>query len=252
MTQLLVVITGASSGIGLGAGRAFMAAGYPLLLISRHIEPIAGIADKPVLYGQVDVADYNALQHAIFEAELRFGGTDCVINRAGLADARPFEQVDPASYNCEIDTNLRGVLNGIKVALAGMVDRQKGAVINISSVSDRETSPVAIGYTATKYAVRALTESLREAEGKNGVRVINIAPGYVKTNIHRNMGITFEQYCEALGNPDFMTADELAEIILYCYHLLVLLPPTRAFVHSRSRCNTDPNYILTKRIPSCH
>jgi len=219
MTQPLVVITGASSGIGLGAARAFMAAGYPLLLISRHIEPIAGFADKPVLYGQVDVANYNALQHAISEAELRFGGTDCLINSAGLVDARPFEQVDPASYNCEIDTNLRGVLNGIKVALAGMVDRQKGTVINISSVSDRKTSPVAIGYTATKYAVRALTESLREAEGKNGVRVINIAPGYVKTNIHRNMGITFEQYCEGLGNPDFMTADELAEIILYCYRL---------------------------------
>jgi NADP-dependent 3-hydroxy acid dehydrogenase YdfG len=56
-------------------------------------------------------------------------------------------------------------------------------------------------------------------EGKNGVRVINIAPGYVKTKIHQNMGITFEQYSHALGNPDFITADELADIILYCYRL---------------------------------
>jgi NADP-dependent 3-hydroxy acid dehydrogenase YdfG len=93
MTQPLVVITGASSGIGLGAARAFMAAGYPLLLISRHIEPIAGFADKPVLYGQVDVADYNALQHAIFETELRFGGTDCLINSAGLADQDPLSRL---------------------------------------------------------------------------------------------------------------------------------------------------------------
>ena len=89
-----------------------------------------------------------------------------------------------------------------------MVKRHRGTIINISSVSDRKTSPVAIGYTATKYAVRALTESLREAEAQHGIRVINIAPGYVKTNIHEQMGITFEQYCQALGNPDFMTAED--------------------------------------------
>jgi NADP-dependent 3-hydroxy acid dehydrogenase YdfG len=100
-----------------------------------------------------------------------------------------------------------------------MVERKRGTIINISSVSDRKTAPVAIAYTAAKYGVRALSESLREAEGKNGVRVVNIAPGYVKTNIHRGMGITFEEYCRRLGNPDFMTADELSEIIHYCYRL---------------------------------
>jgi NADP-dependent 3-hydroxy acid dehydrogenase YdfG len=64
-----------------------------------------------------------------------------------------------------------------------------------------------------------VSESLREAESKNGVRVINIAPGYVKTNILQETGITFEEYCQRLGNPDFMTADELAGIIYYCYQL---------------------------------
>ena len=180
------------------------------------------------------MADYDAVHQAVREAERQYGGTDCLINSAGLADARPFEQVDPASYTREIDTNLRGVLNGIKAVLAGMVERHRGTIINISSVSDRKTSPVAIGYTATKYAVRALTESLREAEAQHGIRVINIAPGYVKTNIHKQMGITFEQYCQALGNPDFMTADELAAIILFCYqqpaHLCIrelVVAPTR-------------------------
>ena len=74
-------------------------------------------------------------------------------------------------------------------------------------------------YTATKYAVRALGESLRQAEAMRGVRVMNIAPGYVKTEIHKKMGITFEQYCAALGNPDFMSPEDLAEIILYCWKL---------------------------------
>jgi NADP-dependent 3-hydroxy acid dehydrogenase YdfG len=230
----LVVITGASSGIGLGAARAFAAAGHPLLLISRSMEPLAELAGKSVAYAQVDVADYESLRHAVEEGEQRFGGADCLVNSAGLADARPFEHVEPTAYEREIRTNLLGTLNGIKAVLAGMVARGRGTIINIGSVSDRKTSPMAVAYTASKYGVRALTESLREAEGKNGVRVIDVAPGYVKTNIHRGMGVTFEQYCQALGNPDFMTPDELAGIIYYCYqlpaHLCVrelVITPTR-------------------------
>jgi NADP-dependent 3-hydroxy acid dehydrogenase YdfG len=102
-------------------------------------------------------------------------------------------------------------------------------------VSDRKTAPVAVTYTATKHAVRALSESLREAEGRNGVRVINIAPAYIKTDIHKTMGISFEEYCKALGNPDFLSADELAEIILYCWQLPkticirdIVVAPTRS------------------------
>lgn len=235
MSLPLTVITGASSGIGLASARAFAAAGHPLLLIARHIEPLPEFAGKAVAYAQVDVADYHALQRAVEEGEQRFGGADCLVNSAGLADARPFEQVEPDAYEREIRTNLLGVLNGIKAVLAGMVGRKRGTIINISSVSDRKTCPVAVAYTASKYGVRALTESLREAEGKNGVRVIDVAPGYVKTNIHRGMGISFAEYCQALGNPDFMTADELAGIIYYCYqlpaHLCVreiVVAPTRS------------------------
>ena len=219
MPPPLVVITGGSSGIGLATARAFAAAGHPLLLVSRHLEPLPEFAGKSVVYAQVDVSDYVALERTVRETEQEFGGTDCLVNNAGQIDARPFEEVDPASYEREIDTNLLGVFNGIKAVLAGMVERKRGTIINMSSVSDRKTAPVAIAYTATKHAVRALSESLREAEGKNGVRVINIAPGYIKTDIHRTMGITFEEYCRRLGSPYFMTADELAEIVLYCYQI---------------------------------
>jgi NADP-dependent 3-hydroxy acid dehydrogenase YdfG len=183
------------------------------------MEPLPEFTGKSVAYASVDVADADALRRAIEESEQRFGGADCLVNSAGLADARPFEQVEPADYDREIRTNLLGVLNGVKAVLAGMVGRRRGTIINISSLSDRKTCPAAVAYTASKYGVRAVSESLREAEGKNGVRVINIAPGYVTTNIHRGMGITFEEYCQGLGNPDFMTADELAEIIYYCYQL---------------------------------
>jgi NADP-dependent 3-hydroxy acid dehydrogenase YdfG len=215
----LVVITGASSGIGRSAAKAFADEGHPLLLISRRIEPLPELQPGRVSYEQVDVVDYEAVVQAIGKAEKQWGTTGCLVNNAGIVDARDFREIDQQSYSREIDVNLKGVLNCTKAVLAGMIANKSGTIINISSVSDRKTAPVAIAYTATKYAIRAATESLRESVAKEGVRFVNIAPAYVKTNIHKNMGITFEQYCQTLGNPDFMEPDQVAEIILYCWKL---------------------------------
>ena len=150
-------------------------------------------------------------------AEALHGSVECLVNNAGIADARPFDLVDEAGFTREIDTNLKGVFVCTKAVLPGMRRRNAGTIINISSISDRKTAPVALGYTATKHAVRAFSESLREAEAKNGVRVINVAPAYVRTNIHAGMHISFEEYRTALGNPDFMTAEQLADIVLFCW-----------------------------------
>jgi NADP-dependent 3-hydroxy acid dehydrogenase YdfG len=219
MADTLVVVTGASSGIGLALARAFSKDGHAVLLIARHMKPLADLPADRTAYAEADVADYAALERAIRGAEEKFGKTACLVNSAGLADAREFKQVEPAAFAHEIDVNLKGVLNGTKAVLADMSARGSGTIFNISSVSDRKTAPVAVTYTATKYGVRAFSESVREAEGKNGVRVINVAPGYIRTNIHAGMGITFEAYKQALGNPDFLTAEELADIILYCWRL---------------------------------
>ena len=217
----LVMVTGASSGIGKALAMGFARDGHPLLLISRHIEPIAGMPENTV-YRQADVADYGAIEAAVDAAVGIHGPVGCLVNNAGMADARAFDEVDEPSYTSELDTNLKGVFNCTKAVLAGMRARQSGAIINISSVSDRKTAPVALAYTASKHAVRAFGESLREAEAKNGIRVINIAPGYIRTNIHSGMHISFEEYRARLGNPDFMTAEELAEIVMFCWKQ----PPT--------------------------
>src|SRR5436190_1294789 len=212
----LVMITGASSGIGQALAVAFAREGNPLLLISRHIEPIGGLPESTV-YRQADVADYAAVAAAVAAAEAQHGPVECLVNNAGIADARPLEEVAPEDYAREIDTNLKGVFNCTKAVLASMRSRKSGTIINISSISDRKTAPVALGYTATKHAVRAFSESLRESEAKNGVRVVNVAPAYVRTNIHAGMHISFEEYRAALGNPDFMTAEQLADIVLFCW-----------------------------------
>ena len=219
MAGPLVVITGASSGIGLALARAFAKDGNALLLIARHMKMPEGLPAGRTMCAEADVADYTALEKAIRGAEATFGETACLINSAGLADAREFRAVEPAAYAHEIDVNPKGVLNGTKAVLGDMSAHGAGTIVNISSVSDRKTSPVAVTYTTTKYGVRAFSESVRETEGKNGVRVINIAPGYVRTNIHAGMGISFEEYKRILGNPDFLSAEELADIVLYCWKL---------------------------------
>jgi NADP-dependent 3-hydroxy acid dehydrogenase YdfG len=133
-----------------------------------------------------------------------------------MADARAFDEVDEADYTRELDTNLKCVFNGTKAVLPGMKARQSGTIINISLVSDRKTAPVALAYTASKHAVRAFGESLREAEGKNGIRVINIAPGYIRTNIHSGM-LSASTNTAHGSDPDFMSAEQLAEIVLFCW-----------------------------------
>ena|SRR5438105_15791044 len=94
----LVMITGASSGIGKALAFAFAAEGNPLLLISRHIEPIAGLPESTV-YRAADVADYAAIAAAVEAGEARHGPVECLVNNAGIADARPFDQVDHESYS---------------------------------------------------------------------------------------------------------------------------------------------------------
>jgi NADP-dependent 3-hydroxy acid dehydrogenase YdfG len=217
MPQSLVMITGASSGIGAALARGFAREGNPLLLISRHIEPLPELPGN-VVYRQADVADFRAVTTALADAEAVHGPVECLVNNAGIADARPFDGVDEGDYTREIDTNLKGVFACTKAVLPGMTGRKSGTIINISSISDRKTAPVALAYTATKHAVRAFSESLREAEAQNGIRVINVAPGYIRTNIHAGMHITFDEYRARLGNPDFMTAEQLADIVLYCWN----------------------------------
>lgn len=219
MSKPLAVVTGASSGIGLAVARALAAEGHPLLLLARHAEPQPGLDGERCRWSAVDVADYAAFAAAVGQAEQAFGGADLLVNSAGFADARGFLDADPERFRAEIETNLIGAMNGMKIVLAGMEARGRGTIVNVSSVSDRKTAPVAIGYTASKYGLRGASESLREAEGMKGVRVINVAPGYIRTNIHAGMGISFEEYKRLLGNPDFLTAEELAEVVLYCYRL---------------------------------
>jgi NADP-dependent 3-hydroxy acid dehydrogenase YdfG len=217
MSKPLVVITGASHGIGRSVARKFAADGHPLLLIARHPEPRNGLPMAQIQQASVDVANYEALENAIRAAEAIHGPTECLINNAGFLRIGELESRKVADMSYEIDVLFKGVLNGIHAVLAGMKERKRGTIINVSSIGDRAPGPDGEVYHASKAAVRSLSASLQKGEAANNIRVINVAPGLVKTNIHAEMGISFAEYCDRLGHPDFIEASELADIIFFCW-----------------------------------
>jgi len=237
MAGPLVVITGASHGIGRALALAFAREGHALLLIARHAETIDGLPDVPHRFAEVNVTDYPRLKAAIDDAERQFGPTDCLVNNAGFIHIGEFAQRPVEDLDYEIDVLFKGVVHGVRAVLPGMSARKRGTIVNVSSIADRRPGPMAETYHASKTAVRSLSESLQQAQAANNVRVINVAPGLVKTNIHADMGISFEEYSSKLGNPDFIPPEGIADIILFCYKQpqaicireLVVMPTTSAY-----------------------
>ncbi|MCL1122711.1 SDR family oxidoreductase [Shewanella seohaensis] len=182
-TQPLVVITGASSGIGAAIAKQFSAAGHPLLLLARRVEPMQALELPNSLAIGVDVTDTAAIKAAINQAEAQFGPVGCLINNAGVMLLGQIDTQDPNEWSRMLNINVMGVLNGIHAVLASMKARKTGTIINISSVAGRKTFPNHAAYCATKFAVHALTENIREEVAMDDVRLITIAPGAVETEL---------------------------------------------------------------------
>ena len=177
----LVVVTGASSGIGMEFAKRFSKEGHPVLLLARRREVMEQLNLLNCLCRSVDVTDLAAMQAAIREAEGLYGKTDLLINCAGLMLlGYPAEQ-DFEEWSRMVDVNVKGVLAGTKVVLQDMMDRNEGTILNISSIAGRKTFDKHSVYCGTKYAVHAITESMRREVAGSNVRMIVIAPGVVET-----------------------------------------------------------------------
>jgi len=183
MHKPLIIITGASSGIGEATARQLSALGYPLLLLARRIERLQALALPHTLCRQVDVTDAAALHAAVAEAEAQYGAADALVNNAGVMLLGRMHEQAPAEWQRMLDVNVRGVLNGIHAVLAGMMARRHGTIINVSSIAGRKTFPDHVAYCGSKFAVHAISENLREEVSSHNVRVITIAPGAVETEL---------------------------------------------------------------------
>lgn len=183
MLKPLIIVTGASSGIGEACARLFSQAGHPLLLLARRLERMQALNLPNTLCRAVDICDRQAFAAAVQEAEAKYGPADALVNNAGVMLLGQMHEQDPAQWERMLDVNVKGLLNGIHLLAAGMIERRHGTLINVSSVAGRKTFPNHVAYVGTKFAVHGISENLREELSPHNVRVVTIAPGAVETEL---------------------------------------------------------------------
>ncbi len=179
----LIVITGASSGIGEAIAKRFSDAGHPLLLIARRVEKLEALNLPNTICAKVDVTDFDALKSTIKDAEEKYGKTGCLVNNAGAMLLGSIDTQDIKEWQRMYDLNVMAVLNGMQAVLSDMKERKDGTIINISSIAGKKTFPAHAAYCGTKFAVHGISENVREEVAAFDVRVITIAPGAVETEL---------------------------------------------------------------------
>jgi NAD(P)-dependent dehydrogenase (short-subunit alcohol dehydrogenase family) len=192
LTGKVVLITGASRGIGAEAGRVFAAAGANVALLARSADAVtalaADIGDDVAMALPCDVADAAAMADAVDQVVARWGRLDVLINNAGVIEpiAR-MEQADPATWARVIDINVNGVFNGMRAALPVMKSQGGGSILTISSGAAHSPIEAWSHYCASKAAVAMLTSCLHHEEADAGIRAIGLSPGTVATQMQREI-----------------------------------------------------------------
>ena len=231
----VVVITGASSGLGEATARLLSAQGATVVLGARRVERIQALADKLTASGgkalaiPTDVTDYDQVQRLVDAAVQTYGRIDVMINNAGLMPQSPLERRKIDDWNQMIDVNIKGVLYGIAAALPYMKEQKAGHIINVSSVAGHKVRAGGAVYAATKHAVRALSEGLRQEVKPYNIRTTVISPGAVATEL-----------------PNSVTEPDIAENIHKSYERAISADSfARAVVFAMSQPeDVDVNEIL--------
>src|SRR5882757_3700022 len=222
MDKPLVVITGASSGIGAATAEAFSKAGHPLLLLARRIDRMEKLGLPKAICRKVDVRDRKAVKQAIDEAEDEYGPTDCLFNNAGIARLGNIIQQDPQEWDEQIDINVNGVMNGVHAVMGGMVERKRGTIVNMSSIAGRKVYPDHTIYCGTKYFVHGMSDSLREHLAPHDVRVIVISPGVIETEVLDGVTdkTTLANYkANKIRIGGGISAEHVADSVLFAYQM---------------------------------
>lgn len=187
MTNKVILITGASSGIGAGIARELAKTDAVLLLGARREDRLAALADELRFNGArvevkaLDVTDRRSVEAFAAFALEKWGRIDVIVNNAGIMPLSPMASLKVDEWDQMVDVNIKGVLYGIAAVLPSMLARQTGHVINIASIGALAVSPTAAVYCATKFAVRAISDGLRQENSQ--LRVTCIHPGVVESEL---------------------------------------------------------------------
>jgi len=230
----VVVITGASSGLGEATARLLSAEGAQVVLGARRLDRIQRLANdlsSPVgkaLALATDVTQYDQVKNLVDAAVQAFGRIDVMINNAGLMPNSPLERLKIDDWNRMIDVNIKGVLYGIAAALPHMKRQKAGHIINVSSVAGHKIRPGNAVYAATKHAVRALSEGLRMEVKPYNIRTTVISPGAVATEL-----------------PNSVTEPDVAESVHKIYEVAI---PAESFARAVAFAISQPEEMDVNEI----
>lgn len=185
--QKVVVITGASSGLGAETARHLVQQGAKVILGARRIDRLHQLADELNITHdhcvQTDVAQLDQVQKLVAQAIHLYGRVDVLLNNAGVMPLSLLEELKVDEWNLMIDINIRGVLHGIAAVLPVMKEQKSGQIINVSSVAGHVFGPLCAVYSATKSAVLAISESLRKEVKPYNLRTTVISPGAISSEL---------------------------------------------------------------------
>ncbi|WP_099157857.1 SDR family oxidoreductase [Virgibacillus ndiopensis] len=212
LTGKHAIITGASSGIGAAIAKHLATEGANVVLAARRKGKLDEIVHSINKKGQgkaiaveTNMSDRSAVDVLAEKAVQAFGDVDIYINNAGAVLSGKLQDGKVDEWERMIDVNIKGVLYGINSVLSSMVERSTGHIVNIASVSGHEVSKTSGVYSATKFAVRALSMGLEKELARTGVRVTNISPGQVNTEIFSNRA----------GDRKPLEPDDIARAVVY-------------------------------------
>jgi NADP-dependent 3-hydroxy acid dehydrogenase YdfG len=221
----VILVTGASSGIGAACARAFAASGCKLIVLARRAERLTPLVSALLDSGAqaaisvvADVRDRQAVREAISTLPAAFASIDVVIHAAGLGRGRDkLHESSPAEWDEVLDTNLKGVLSVTHAVLPQMVSRDQGHIVHIGSVAGSQPYVGGAIYCASKAAIRMLNQCLKHDLLGTRVRVSSVDPGMVETefSVVRFRGDTARAQSVYAGMTP-MTADDVAEAVLFC------------------------------------
>ncbi|MCM3709060.1 3-ketoacyl-ACP reductase [Sporosarcina luteola] len=208
------IITGAGRGIGRATAIAFAKEGINVGLIGKTEANLEKVAEEIRNYGvnvsiaAADVADNESVTAAVEHVKSELGPIDILINNAGIGKFGKFLELSPEEFKNIIDVNLMGIYYVTRAVLPEMIERQTGDIINISSTAGQKGAPVTSAYSASKFGVLGLTESLMLEVRKHNIRVTALTPSTVATDLAFEENLTD-------GNPDkVLQPEDLAELMV--------------------------------------
>lgn len=229
------LITGGGRGLGKATAIALAKEGVDVAIVGRNQANLEAVVSElnalgvQATYAVVDVTDEKAVADGVAKVVAELGTLDILVNNAGIAAFGSFLEMDAAQWQSILNTNVMGIYHITKVVLPILVDKNQGDIINVASTAGLTGNATTSAYSASKFAVIGMSESLMKEVRKNNVRVTTLTPSTIASDMSRELGLTD-------GNPErVLQPEDFAELVV-----ATLKFPRRVLIKSASVWSTNP------------